>query len=330
MRAGIELATRAASRRSTTRTAGSAPSIFGSSPSAGRLSLRVWQSVPHDRLAALRALGVRSGFGGDFLRLGYLKVFMDGTLGSETAWMLDGSGVQITSGDELAEIVRARPPAGFPVAVHAIGDRANRDALDAFERTREPGSRSGSASGSSTRSARARGSAALRRARRRGSVQFSHAPSDRDLADRHWAGSPTAPTRTARCGIPGRWSRTARTRPSRSSTRSRGSARACADDRRPAGLASGGGADRPAGVRGHLGHPGVAGRRRAPARQAPARLRRGPRRARPRPGDDRGRAPSGRRDDGRRPVGAQPAALGLSPPVGHPVSCHSLDTVSLR
>ena len=58
---------------------------------------------------------------------------MDGTLGSQTARLLDGSGVEITSRDEFAEIVRRAARAGFPVAVHAIGDQANRDALDAFE-----------------------------------------------------------------------------------------------------------------------------------------------------------------------------------------------------
>ena len=73
---------------------------------AGSLSLRVWQSIPHDRVAEASAVGIRSGFGSPYLRLGYLKVFMDGTLGSQTAWMLDGSGVQITSGAELAEIIR--------------------------------------------------------------------------------------------------------------------------------------------------------------------------------------------------------------------------------
>ena len=62
---------------------------------------------------------------------------MDGTLGSQTARLLDGSGVEITSREELAEIVRAGARAGWPVAVHAIGDRANRDALDAFEETRD-------------------------------------------------------------------------------------------------------------------------------------------------------------------------------------------------
>ena len=62
---------------------------------------------------------------------------MDGTLGSQTAWMLDGSGVRITSGEELAEIVRRAARAGWPVGVHAIGDRANREALDAFEATKD-------------------------------------------------------------------------------------------------------------------------------------------------------------------------------------------------
>src|SRR5581483_2664664 len=72
----------------------------------GQLTLRVWQSVPADLTWAAQQLGLRSGLGSPLLRLGYLKVFMDGTLGSQTALMLDGSGVQITSSDELEEIIR--------------------------------------------------------------------------------------------------------------------------------------------------------------------------------------------------------------------------------
>jgi len=114
---------------------------------------------------------------------------MDGTLGSQTAWMLDGSGVRITSGEELAEIVCAAARAGWPVAVHAIGDRANRDALDAFEATRDEWA----AKGLRPRIEHAQCLAPedLSRFAKLGvaaSVQFSHAPSDRDLADRHWAG----------------------------------------------------------------------------------------------------------------------------------------------
>jgi predicted amidohydrolase YtcJ len=153
----------------------------------GHLTLRVWQSVPHDKLPELRSLSLRSGFGSPLLRVGYLKVFMDGTLGSQTAWMLDGSGVQITSGDEFAEIVRAGAEAGWPVGVHAIGDRANREALDAFEQTREHWQRAGLRQ--RIEHAQCLAPEDVPRFAELGvavSAQFSHAPSDRHLVERFW------------------------------------------------------------------------------------------------------------------------------------------------
>jgi predicted amidohydrolase YtcJ len=153
----------------------------------GALTLRVWQSLPHELLDGLVAMGLPQGLGDELLRVGYLKAFMDGTLGSQTARLLDGTGVEITSREELEDILRRAARAGWPVAVHAIGDRANREALDAFEATRDEW--------------------APRRLRHRiehaqllapedvgrfaslgvaASVQFSHAPSDRDLAERFW------------------------------------------------------------------------------------------------------------------------------------------------
>jgi hypothetical protein len=166
-----------------------APGIFGRIQARDGLTLRVWQSVPHERLDALAALGLRSRIGDDFLRLGYLKAFVDGTLGSQTAWMLDGSGVRITSGEELAEIIRAGAVGGWPVAVHAIGDGANREALDAFEATRDVwqplGLRHRVEHAQCLHPDDIGRFAALGVAC---SVQFSHAPSDRDLADSHWAG----------------------------------------------------------------------------------------------------------------------------------------------
>jgi predicted amidohydrolase YtcJ len=155
----------------------------------GALTLRVWQSLPHEQVAELARLGIRSGFGSPLLRIGYLKAFMDGTLGSQTARMLDGSGVEITSGAELEEIVRRGADAGFPVAVHAIGDLANREALDAFEATREAWAPLGLRP--RIEHAQLLTAEDLPRFARLGvaaSVQFSHAPSDRDLADRFWAG----------------------------------------------------------------------------------------------------------------------------------------------
>jgi predicted amidohydrolase YtcJ len=184
----------------------------------GSLSLRVWQSIPYEKLDDAASIGMRSGMGSPYLRLGYLKVFMDGTLGSQTAWMLDGSGVRITSGEELADIVRRGAAAGFPVAVHAIGDRANREALDAFEQTRplwhgklrqriehaqllapeDPGS-PGSAWHARCSSRTHRPIATSR---------TSFGPARR-----------TAPTPSARCSIPVQSSPTAATRRSRSSIR---------------------------------------------------------------------------------------------------------------
>src|SRR6266542_4260382 len=209
--------------------------VFQRLHAEGSLRLRVWQSIPHAQVAEAAALGLRSGFGDDLLRVGYLKAFMDGTLGSQTARMLDGSGVEITSRAELEEIIRRGAEAGLPVAVHAIGDLANRDALDAFEATREVWQALGlrpriehaqllAAEDIGRFAAHAIGDLANRDAldafeatrevwqalglRPRiehaqllaaedigrfaalgvaASVQFSHAPSDRDLADRFWA-----------------------------------------------------------------------------------------------------------------------------------------------
>jgi predicted amidohydrolase YtcJ len=153
------------------------------------VTLRVWQSLPYDYISRLEELGLRAGLGDDLLRIGYLKVFMDGTLGSETARLLDGSGVKITGREELAEIVTSASRIGWPVAVHAIGDLANREALDAFEETRDEWAPLG---------LRPRIEHAQLLAREdmgrfaelgvAASVQFSHATSDRDIADRIWAG----------------------------------------------------------------------------------------------------------------------------------------------
>ncbi|MHB1241981.1 MAG: amidohydrolase [Gaiellaceae bacterium] len=164
-----------------------APGIFQRLREEGNLSLRVWGSIPHDLLDSAAALALRSGFGDELLRIGYLKCFMDGTLGSQTALMTDGTGVEITSRAELEEIVRRGAERGWPVAVHAIGDQANRNALDAFEATRDAWE---------PRRLRHRIEHAqcltpedVPRFAELGiacSVQFSHAPSDRDLAERFW------------------------------------------------------------------------------------------------------------------------------------------------
>ena len=164
-----------------------APGIFQRVHERDWLTLRVWQSVPYERLPELEALGIHSGIGDEYLRIGYLKAFMDGTLGSQTAWMLDGSGVMITSGADLADVIREGARLGWPVGVHAIGDRANREALDAFEATRDAWAPLGLRH--RIEHAQCLAPEDVRRFASLGvacSVQFSHAPSDRDLAERFW------------------------------------------------------------------------------------------------------------------------------------------------
>jgi predicted amidohydrolase YtcJ len=151
--------------------------------------LRVWQSLPADRLDAVEAAGLRAGLGDDYLRAGYLKAFADGTLGSDTALMHDGRGIRVMGRDELEDVVRRAARAGWPVAVHAIGDLANHEVLDAFAATRSEWAARGLRP--RVEHAQCLDPADIPRFARLGvacSVQFSHAPSDRDLADAHWAG----------------------------------------------------------------------------------------------------------------------------------------------
>jgi predicted amidohydrolase YtcJ len=164
-----------------------APGIFQRLHDEGALTLRVWGSIPHEALDRAAGLSLRSGFGDDYLRIGYLKCFMDGTLGSQTALLTDGTGVEITSREELEEIIRRGADAGWPIAVHAIGDQANRNALDAFESTKDVWRPLGLRH--RIEHAQCLTPEDLPRFAALGiacSVQFSHAPSDRDLAERLW------------------------------------------------------------------------------------------------------------------------------------------------
>jgi predicted amidohydrolase YtcJ len=153
------------------------------------LTLRVWQSLPYEHIDRLAETGVTSGLGDDVLRVGYIKAFLDGTLGSRTALLLDGSGVEIVGYEEFVDIVARSARAGFPVAVHAIGDLANRRALDAFEATRDEWAPRGLRQ--RIEHAQLLAAEDVGRFAELGvaaSVQFSHAPSDRDIADRFWEG----------------------------------------------------------------------------------------------------------------------------------------------
>ena len=106
---------------------------------AGELALRLWMHIPGERLNEAIALGLRTGFGDSHLRVGHVKFFADGGQGARTAWMLEPyedtgeCGMPLTPMAEIAEAVRRADQAGLAVAIHAIGDRANRELLTVFE-----------------------------------------------------------------------------------------------------------------------------------------------------------------------------------------------------
>ena len=106
---------------------------------AGEMQLRALMHLPAETLDAAMALGLRSGLGDEWLRIGGLKLFADGALGPQTAHMLapyegmaGNLGIPTLSREELHELVGRANGAGLSVAVHAIGDAANRTALDAI------------------------------------------------------------------------------------------------------------------------------------------------------------------------------------------------------
>ncbi len=105
----------------------------------GKLTLRVDLRWPLGEWQALANMGVESGFGDDWVKIGGLKGFVDGSLGSSTAKMFDpfvnepgSTGVYVTPLDKMRRDVIAADRAGLSVAVHAIGDRANAELLDIF------------------------------------------------------------------------------------------------------------------------------------------------------------------------------------------------------
>jgi predicted amidohydrolase YtcJ len=105
------------------------------------LTVRVyaWQPLEWATIRALREQGITAGSGDAWLRLGMLKGYTDGTLGSRTAYMLEPfsddahtRGLPQYTDAQLDSLVLAADAAGLQVILHAIGDAANRQALDAF------------------------------------------------------------------------------------------------------------------------------------------------------------------------------------------------------
>lgn len=119
--------------------------VYDALKKEGKLTLRVTEWLPFTApLAQLEQMRRRGGTNDPWLKTGALKGVVDGTLGSRTAAMLepfsdDAStrGIMRIPAEELKKLAIERDKAGFQIALHAIGDAANRAALDAFAAARE-------------------------------------------------------------------------------------------------------------------------------------------------------------------------------------------------
>lgn len=159
----------------------------------GRLGIRVTHAVPLDRLDDALRLGLRSGLGDDWLRIGGLKIFSDGSLGSQTAYMFTPypgrgryCGVPVVTGAVLREVAQRAVKHGMALWVHAIGDRAACEVIDAVAATRTLPCPPMPHRIEHAQCVRARD---IRRMARLGivaSVQPCHIIGDIATADRHW------------------------------------------------------------------------------------------------------------------------------------------------
>lgn len=110
----------------------------------GKLKLRVFHLLPPEALAKADAMGIVPGAGSEHLWHSHVKLFMDGSLGAETAWMFDPyegtadrCGLACMTEEEIHDRIEMAYKSGRGVAIHAIGDRAVSFALDGFAAMRK-------------------------------------------------------------------------------------------------------------------------------------------------------------------------------------------------
>jgi hypothetical protein len=117
---------------------------------AGQLPVRLWVMVAQPRISELPKLAAfpQTGLGNGHLSVRAVKAYLDGALGSYGAWLLepytdkpDSRGQNVTPVDTIAAVAAACKQYGLQCCVHAIGDRANREVLDIFEKTGAKGLR---------------------------------------------------------------------------------------------------------------------------------------------------------------------------------------------
>ncbi len=162
-----------------------------------QLGLRIVKNIPVYRLEHAIGVGLRTGFGDHWLRIGGVKIFADGALGPRTAAMLapyendpDNTGIIVTDKEEMIEKATQASANGLSVTIHAIGDRANHDVLDVYETVRQQEKRRGDTSLrhriEHVQILHPNDIPRLNQLNIIASMQPIHATSDMEMADRYW------------------------------------------------------------------------------------------------------------------------------------------------
>ena len=108
-----------------------------------RLPLRTYLMLRVQFLDAMEQLGLYTGFGDDRLRIGALKLLVDGSLIGRTAYVSqpfledprpDNTGLPMYTQEELDELIWRAHSRGWQVAIHAIGDRGIEMCLDGYQK----------------------------------------------------------------------------------------------------------------------------------------------------------------------------------------------------
>lgn len=164
---------------------------------SGNLKLRTVKSIPLEELEHAVQLGLRTGFGSAFLRIGSVKLFADGALGPQTAAMLQpyenepgNSGLLFMDAEQILEHGQMAAISGISLATHAIGDRANHEVIKAYIQLRDLEKRTGRLQlRHRIEHVQVLHPDHLRLLAENGiiaSMQPIHTTSDMDTADRHW------------------------------------------------------------------------------------------------------------------------------------------------
>lgn len=167
--------------------------VFMALAAKDQLRLRLWKSIPLHKMDNAIATGLHSGIGNEWVKIGSVKVFTDGALGSQTAWMYDpyegdrtNRGICRTSRKEFEDIVRRATAHGLSICVHAIGDAAVGQAIDIMGKHRKKFPVNQPPRIEHLQLLHPNDLKKLVKSQIIASMQPSHMLTDRDIADKNW------------------------------------------------------------------------------------------------------------------------------------------------